>query len=158
VAAAASSLQVVVVVVASVTLKTVETELPVVEPLAGELMATTGAIESTVKLTVAEPEPAMLVAVTTTLWAPWLSVVNDAGELQAVAAPPSSEQVVLVGELVAVKTTDAVVELMNAPLAGEEIVTTGAAVTVKVVVADPVFVAWSVAVTIIVWLPTLRPL
>ena len=157
-AAAASSLQVVVVAVASVTLKTVETELPVVLPLAGELMATTGAMLSTVKLTVAEPEPAMLVAVTTTLWAPWLSVVNDAGELQAVAAPPSSEQVVLVGELVAVKTTDAVVELMNAPLAGEEIVTTGAAVTVKVVVADPVFVAWSVAVTIIVWLPTLRPL
>ena len=144
--------------VASVTEKTVETVLPCVEPLAGELMATTGAMLSTVKLTVAEPEPAMLVAVTTTLWAPWLSVVNDAGELQAVAAPPSSEQVVLVGELVAVKTTDAVVELMNAPLAGEVIVTTGIEATVNVVLALPVLVAWSVAVTRIVWLPAARPL
>ena len=140
-------------VVASVTLKTVETELPVVLPLAGELMLTAGAMLSTVKLTVALPEPAMLVAVTTTLCAPWLSVVNDAGELHADAAPPSSEQVVLVGELVAVKTTDAVVELMNAPLAGEEIVTTGAAVTVNVVVEEPVLPAWSVATTTSEWLP-----
>ena len=62
-------------VVASVTEKTVETELPVVEPLAGELMLTTGAMLSTVKLTVALPEPAMLVAVTTTVWAPWLRAV-----------------------------------------------------------------------------------
>ena len=77
VAAAASSLQVVpvIAVVASVAVKTVETELACVEPLAGELMATTGATESTVKLTVAEPEPAALVAVTTTVWAPWLRAV-----------------------------------------------------------------------------------
>ena len=158
VAAAASSLQVVVVAVASVTEKFVVTELPVVEPLAGELMLTTGAIESTVKLTEALPEPETLDAVTVTLWLPWLRPVNEAGEVQALAAPPSSEQVVLVGELVAVNETDAVVLLRNAPEAGELIVTTGGAVTVKVVDAEPVFVAWSVAVTVMVWLPTERPL
>jgi hypothetical protein len=70
VAAAASSLQVVVVVVASVTVKFVVTELPVVEPLAGEVMLTDGGSESTVKVTVALPEPAALVAVTTTVWLP----------------------------------------------------------------------------------------
>ena len=146
------------VTVASVTLKLSVTGEPTVEPLAGELMLTTGAIESTVKLTVALPEPAALVAVTTTVWAPWLRPLYETGLVQATAAPASSLQVVKVGELVAVQATDAVVELRNAPLAGEVIVTTGGAVTVKVVVALPVLLPWSVAVTTIVWLPVARPL
>ena len=78
--------------------------------------------------------------------------------MQAVAAAASSLQVKPVGELVAVKTTETLVELMNAPLAGELIVTTGIEATVNVVEADPVLVAWSVAVTRIVWLPEARPL
>jgi hypothetical protein len=74
VAAAASSLQVVPVteVVASVAVKTVLTELPVVEPLAGEVIETTGAMLSTVKVTDDDPVPATFVAATTTVWLPWL--------------------------------------------------------------------------------------
>ena len=147
VAAAASSLQVVVVAVASVTVKTVETFGPVVEPLAGELIATAGLTESTVKLTVALPEPDALVAVTTTEWTPWPNVAVVNGELQAAAAPPSTEQVMLVGEPVVLNVIVGVVSLVTAPLAGEVIVTTGAATTVKVVEAEPVLPAWSVAVT-----------
>jgi hypothetical protein len=68
VAAAASSLQVVVVAVASVTLNAVvAVVLDDEDPLAGELMLTAGLTESTVKLTEALPEPAALVAVTTTV-------------------------------------------------------------------------------------------
>jgi hypothetical protein len=67
-------------------------------------------------------------------------------------------QVVLVGELVAVNETGTVVLLTNAPAAGDEIVTTGIAATVKVVVADPVLPAWSVAVTTMVWPPDERAL
>ena len=59
-------------VVASATVKFSVTGDATVEPVAGELMLTTGAMESTVKETVALPEPAALVAVTTTVWAPWL--------------------------------------------------------------------------------------
>jgi hypothetical protein len=64
----------------------------------------------------------------------------------------------LVGLPVVVKATDVLVELMNAPAAGEVIVTVGSAATVKVVVAEPVLPAWSVAVTTIEWLPAARPL
>jgi hypothetical protein len=72
-AAAASSLQVVVVVVASVTVKTALVEvLDEDEPFAGAVMLTTGLIESTVKVTDALPEPDALVAVTSTVWLPWL--------------------------------------------------------------------------------------
>ena len=78
--------------------------------------------------------------------------------MQATAAAASSLQVMLVGELVAVKETETLVVLKNAPEAGEVIVTTGGVVTVKVVLALPVFAAWSVAVTIIVWLPGVRAL
>ena len=69
VAAAASSLQVLVVVVASATVKTALVEVLVVdEPLAGAVIVTTGRTESTVKFTVADPLPAALVAVTVTEW------------------------------------------------------------------------------------------
>jgi hypothetical protein len=67
----------------------------------------------------------------------------------------------LVGEFVAVNATEAVVVFKNAPAVGDVIVTTGAgigAVTVNVVDAEPVLAAWSVATTVIVWLPTDRPL
>jgi hypothetical protein len=136
------------------------TELVVtVEPLAGAVMLTVGTSESTVKVTVADPEPAEFVAVTTTVCAPCARPVKLAGEVQAAAALASSLQVVLVGELVAVNETEAVVLFRNAPLAGELIVTTGidASETVKVVEALPVLPAWSVAVTVIVWLPLARP-
>jgi hypothetical protein len=71
-AAAASSLQVVPVTaeVASVAVNDVVTLEPWVEPFAGELIATTGATESTVNVTEALPEPAALVAVTVTVWLP----------------------------------------------------------------------------------------
>jgi hypothetical protein len=143
VAAAASSLQVVPVTLEPVPLvvKTTETELPVVAPAVGELMLTVGTSESTVKPTVAEPVPAALVALTATVCAPWLSPVKDAGEVQAVAAAPSSEQVVLVGLLVAVQDTDAVVVFRKAPAAGEVIVTTGTLATVKDTELLPVLVA-----------------
>ena len=64
VAEPASSLHVAVVVVASAVENASETELPVVEPLTGEVMVVTGAIESTVKLTVAEAEPDALATFT----------------------------------------------------------------------------------------------
>ena len=151
-------MQVVVVVVASVTVNVVVTAAPVVEPLAGAEIDTTGAMLSTVKLTEALPEPAALLAVTVTVWRPWPSDGNEAGEVQAFAAPPSSEQVMLVGEFVAVKLTEAVVLFVNEPDAGDVIVTTGIAATVNVVVAEPVLPAWSVAATVMLWLPVERPL
>jgi hypothetical protein len=71
-AAFASSLQVVPVTLEPVplVLKETETGLPTVDPFAGELIVTVGTSESTVKLTVSEPEPAELLAVTTTVCAP----------------------------------------------------------------------------------------
>jgi hypothetical protein len=158
VAAAASSLQVVVVVVASVTVKFVVTELPVVEPLAGELMATAGLIESTVNVVVAVPEPEALVAVTSTVWLPCERPLVANGDVQATAVAASSLQVMLVGEPVVVKTTDGDAVLTKLPLAGELMLTVGGGVTVKVVDAEPGLPAWSVAVTVIVWLPAARPL
>jgi hypothetical protein len=79
--------------------------------------------------------------------------------VQAAAAAESSLHVTLVGELVALKETDVDVELTNAPDAGELIETTGGGgVTVKVVLDEPVLPAWSVAVTVIVWLASESPL
>jgi hypothetical protein len=160
VAAAASSLQVVPVTLVPVPLavKLNVTVLPaVVEPLAGAVMLTVGTTESTVKLTTSLPEPAAFVAVTVTECAPWLSPVKDAGEVQAVAAAPSSEQVMAVGLLVVENATEAVVVFRNAPSAGELIVTVGMLATVKDTELLPVLVAWSVAVTMTVWAPAARP-
>ena len=79
--------------------------------------------------------------------------------MQGAAAAVSSLQVVLVGELVAVKATEVLAVFRIAPPTGALIVTTGAgvgAVTVKVVVAEPTLPAASVALTTIVWLATER--
>jgi hypothetical protein len=78
VAAAASSLQVVPVTLLPVpeAVNVALTELVVtVLPLAGAVIDTVGASESTVKVTVADPEPAEFVAVTTTVCAPWAKPV-----------------------------------------------------------------------------------
>jgi hypothetical protein len=85
-------------------------------------------------------------------------VVN--GEVQAAAAPPSTEQVMLVGELVVENDTVGVVSLVDGPGAAVIVTVGGRAVggTVKVVDELPVLPAWSVAVTRMVWLPELRPL
>jgi hypothetical protein len=150
VAAAASSLQVVPVTLLPVpaAVNVALTELVVtVLPLAGAVMLTVGTSESTVKLTVAEPEPAAFIAVTTTECAPCASPVKDAGDVHAVAAAPSSEQLTLVGELLVVNETETVVEFRNEPVAGDVIVTPGTLATVKLTVLEPVFPAWSVAVT-----------
>jgi hypothetical protein len=154
----ASSLQVVVVVVASTTPNVAVTFGPVVDPLVGAVIVTAGLTESTVKVVVAEPEPDALVAVTSTVWLPCARplVAND-GAAQATAASASILQVVLVGELEAVNDTVGEVLLTKLPLAGALITTTGAgvgAVTVKVVEALPVLPAASVATTVIVWLAT----
>jgi hypothetical protein len=71
-AAAPSTEQVVPVteVVASVAVKFNATGEPTVEPLVGAVIVTTGLTESIVKLRVALPEPAALVAVTVTVWLP----------------------------------------------------------------------------------------
>ena len=66
------------------------------------------------KVTEAVPVPAALVAVTRTVWRPGEAGVG-CGLVHAAAAAASSLQVMLVGELVAVKTTDVLVELMIAP-------------------------------------------
>jgi hypothetical protein len=68
--------------------------------------------------------------------------------VQAAAAAASSLQVTLVGEFEVVNTIDAVVEFRNAPGAGEVIETPGMPATVKLVVADPLLPAWSVAETV----------
>jgi hypothetical protein len=141
---------VVVVAVASVTVKFVVTDVPVVEPFTGELMLTAGLIESTKKLTDALPEPAALVATTVTVWLPCERLLYACGLVHAVAAAASSWQVMLVGELVAVKATEAFVVLRIAPALGEVMLTTGSAATVKVVDAEPMLPAASVAVTTIV--------
>ena len=71
-AAPASSLQVVPVteVVASVAVNEVVTELPVVEPLAGDEIETTGAVVSTMNVTHACALPAALLTVTQMVWLP----------------------------------------------------------------------------------------
>ena len=160
VAAAESSLQVVPVtlVVASVAVNVAFTLVPVVLPLAGAVMFTTGATVSTVKLTVAVPVPAALVAEMTTECVPCERPLRATGLVALVAAPPSSEEVTDVGEFVAVKATDALVELSTWLFVGELIVTTGIDATVKVVLAEPVLPAVSVADTVMVWLPAARPL
>ncbi len=63
-------MQVVVVVLASVTVKLSATDEPWVEPFGGDTIETDGAIESTVNVVLAEPEPAALVAVTAIVWLP----------------------------------------------------------------------------------------
>jgi hypothetical protein len=145
-------------VVASAVVNVVVTELPVVEPFAGALIVTVGATVSTVNVTEAEPVPAALVAATVTVWLPCDRPVYACGLVQAAAAAASSLQVVLVGEFVAVHATETLVELTIAPASGEVIVTTGIAATGKVVLADPTLPAWSVAATVMVWLPEARPL
>ena len=159
-AAAASSLQVVLPGLASVTVNAAETlavagepEPVTVEPLAGELIATVGLVLSAVNVTEAEPEPPAFVAVTTIVWLPSARPVRVIGLAQAEAAAASILQVTLVGEFVAVKASEVVVWLTTEFAAGAEIVTVGgttAATTENVVLAEPVLPAASVAATVIV--------
>jgi hypothetical protein len=98
--------------------------------------------------------PAMLVAETVTVCEPTDRLVMLYGLVQAEAAPPSSEQVTLVGLLVAVNVTlpDVDVEVDGWPV----IVTTGVATIVHAAVAEPDPVAL-VAVTTTLWAPAVRP-
>ena len=129
---------------------------PCVEPVAGDVIVTTGATVSTVKFAVAEPEPAAFVAVTTTECGPCARPLYVFGLEQADAAPPSIAQVMVVGEPVVVKMTDVLVELM---IAGGAVI-----VTVGTVVATENETDWvfalpkaSVATTVIEWLPSVSP-
>ena len=142
------------------TVKTVETlavagepEPVIEEPLAGDEIATVGAVLSAVKVTDLVSEPPALVAATVIVWLPSARLESESGLVQAAAEPLSILQVTLVGEFVAVNVSDADVWLTTALGVGAVIVTTGAevgAATEKVVLADPVLPARSVAVTVIV--------
>ena len=100
-----------------------------------------------------------MVAEIRTVWAPSASALKLAeGAEQPAAAAASSLQVVLVGELVAVKLTATAALGLNELSAGELMLTTGMLATVKLVGVAPVLPAASVAVTMIVWLdPAARP-
>ena len=126
-----------------------------VEPDGALVIVTTGAPGCTVHaLVVAEPVPAMLVAETVTECDPTDRFVIEYGLVQAVAVPPSSEQVMLVGLLVAVKLTAPVVEVDVDGWA--VMVTTGVATTVQAAVAEPE-PAVLVAVTTTLCAPAARP-
>jgi hypothetical protein len=160
-AAAASSLHVVPVTddVASAAVNVRLAVLPIELPFVGDVIVTIGGTLSTVKVTVALALPTALVAVTVTVCEPCASPVNDAVDVQAAAAAASSLQVMLVGEFPTVNATGTVVELTYEPFTGELIVTVPPhAQTVKVVEADPTLPAWSVAATVMVWLPGASPL
>ena len=80
------------------------------------------------------------------------------GDVHAVAAPPSIEQVVAVGTFDAVQAIDQSVADDDAPAVGEEIATTGAGGrTVQVTDTVPVPPAFA-ALTVTVCDPTARPL
>jgi hypothetical protein len=126
-----------------------------VEPDGALVIVTTGAPGCTDHaLVVAEPVPAMLVAETVTVCEPTDRLVIEYGLVQAVAAPPSSEQVTLVGLLVAVNETAPEVDVEVDGCA--VIVTTGTATIVQAAVAEPEPVAL-VAVTTTLWAPAARP-
>jgi hypothetical protein len=111
---------------------------------------TTGAVVSTVNVIDALPTlPTTSVAVTVTVWLPWVSAEVVKPELQLVALPPSVAHVVVV-ELASAtpKLITGVVDAMTAVAAGELIVTTGATVsTVKTTACVAMFPAASVALT-----------
>ena len=129
-----------------------------VEPDGGLVSVTTGAPtcgDCTVHaLVVAEPVPAMLVAETVTVCDPTDRFVIEYGLVHAAAVPPSSEQVMLVGLLVAVKETAPDVEVDVDGWA--VIVTTGVTTTVQAAVAEPE-PAVLVAVTTTLCAPAARP-
>jgi hypothetical protein len=160
-AAAASSLQVRLAteVVASVAVKLSVTELPCVEPLAGDEIATTGATVSTMKQRVAVAVPAPFVTVIVMQCDPSERAGVTYGDVQFVAAPESIEQVTLVGLPVTVNASETFVEASTAPSAGDVIVTVGRVVATENV-TDFVFglPAASVATTVMVWLPSASPL
>jgi hypothetical protein len=138
-----------------VAVQAIDAEVDAVEPDGALVIVTTGATAVTVHGVVdAEPVPAMLVAETVTLCEPADRFVMEYGLVQAVAAAPSSEHVMLVGLLVAVNETapDVDVEVDGWAV----IVTTGVATTVQAAVAEPEPVAL-VAVTTTLWAPAARP-
>ena len=154
-----SSLQVVPVTldVASVAVKAMFTDVPVVAPFDGLVMLTTGAVVSTLNVVDAVPTlPAASVAVTRIVWLPSASEAVAAPEVQEAAVPESILQVVVVAVAsVTLKDSVGVCVPTTAPLAGLLIETAGLVVsTVKVVVAEAVVETESVAVTVIVWLPS----
>jgi hypothetical protein len=103
---------------------------------------------------VAEPVPAMLVAETVTECEPTARLLMLYGLVQAVAVPPSSVQVTVVGLLVAVKETAPEVAVESVGCA--VMVTTGWATIVQAAVAEPEPPAF-VALTTTVWAPAARP-
>ena len=101
---------------------------PVLDPLAGALIVTTGAFGGgtvTVQVTLAEPVPPALVASTTTVCEPAPRPAYAFGDVHAVAGAPSSEQAVALGPFVEPNSTDAVVAVVDEPPTGALIVTTG---------------------------------
>jgi hypothetical protein len=95
-----------------------------------------------------------LVAETVTVCEPTDRFVSEYGLVQAAAAPPSSEQVTLVGLLVAVNETAPEVDVEVDGCA--VIVTTGTATIVQAAEPEPEPVTF-VAVTTTLWAPTARP-
>jgi hypothetical protein len=129
-----------------------------VEPDGGLVSVTTGAptwgactVHGVVE---ADPVPAMLVAETVTLCEPTDRFDMLYGLAQAVAVAPSSEQVTLVGLLVAVNETapEVAVDVDGCAV----MVTTGAATTVQAAEPEPEPVTF-VAVTTTLWAPAARP-
>jgi hypothetical protein len=111
---------------------------------------------STCVYVVFELEPLAFVAVTAIEWKPVVGLVADDsvavvnGLVHAVAAPPSTEHVnVGAGVPVAENETLGVVSLVAGPGASVIVRTGGvpAGPTLNVTLLEPVFVAWSVAVT-----------
>ena len=88
-------------------------------PFTGDVIVATGATESTVKLTTADPVPCGFVALTWTVCAPWASVGVVNGDVHGAAAPASIEQVMLVGDPPAEKVIVGVVSFVKVPFAGE---------------------------------------
>lgn len=129
-------------------LKASVTELPVVLPITGCVMTTSGGGPPVLNVTDAQPVPATLVAHTVIVCEPSASPANVIEVAHVAAAPLSSTQVVAVGELVAVKFSVAELPERLVPATGEVIVTIGAWATVMVADEQPVFPARSVAQTV----------
>jgi hypothetical protein len=126
-----------------------------VEPDGALVIVTTGASGCTLQgVVLAEPVPAMLVAETVTVCEPTDRFDMLYGLAQAVAVPPSSEQVTLVGLLVVVNETAPDVDVESDGWA--VIATVGAATIVQAAEPEPEPVTF-VAVTTTLCAPTARP-
>jgi hypothetical protein len=141
-----------------VAVQAIDADVEAVEPDGGLVSVTTGAPtcgDCTVQAVVeAEPVPAMLVAETVTECEPIDRLLIEYGLVQAVAVPPSSAQVTVVGLFVAVNETAPEVDVEVDGWA--VIVTTGVATIVQAAVAEPEPPPL-LAVTTTLWEPAARP-